>query len=157
MWAVVPCSAGQVSADCLRVLLCAVAQAMFPSSPPFQVNWTEIPGSKIRVASMAHMALELAMIRLGYTGASTRLPIFAALPSCCLPDFAGCAQGKQAERRAHLLSGCSSASPCSLCSLMRCSRTSARDPPRDVCNLLPCFSAGGVWKVRTPQEVGKMH
>lgn len=33
-----------------------------------QVNWTEIPGSKIRVTSMAHMALELAMIKAGYGG-----------------------------------------------------------------------------------------
>lgn len=31
-----------------------------------QVNWTEIPGSKIRVTSMAHMAIELAMIKAGY-------------------------------------------------------------------------------------------
>lgn len=33
-----------------------------------QVNWTEIPGSKIRVTSMAHMALELVMIKAGYGG-----------------------------------------------------------------------------------------
>jgi hypothetical protein len=32
-----------------------------------QVTWTEIPGSKIRLASMAHMALELAMIKAGYS------------------------------------------------------------------------------------------
>lgn len=31
-----------------------------------QVNWTEIPGSKIRPTSMIHMALELAAIRAGY-------------------------------------------------------------------------------------------
>lgn len=31
-----------------------------------QVNWTEIPGSKIRVTSMVHMAIELAMIKAGY-------------------------------------------------------------------------------------------
>lgn len=33
-----------------------------------QVTWTEIPGSKIRITSMAHMALELAMIKAGYSG-----------------------------------------------------------------------------------------
>ena len=32
-----------------------------------QVNWTEIPGSKIRVTSMVHMAIELAMIKAGYS------------------------------------------------------------------------------------------
>ena len=31
-----------------------------------QVNWTEVPGSKIRPTSMIHMAAELAAIRLGY-------------------------------------------------------------------------------------------
>ena len=33
-----------------------------------QVNWTEIPGSKIRVTSVVHMALELVLIKLGYGG-----------------------------------------------------------------------------------------
>lgn len=32
------------------------------------MTWTEIPGSKIRMTSMAHMALELAMIKAGYGG-----------------------------------------------------------------------------------------
>ncbi|PSC74459.1 Dolichyl-phosphate beta-glucosyltransferase [Micractinium conductrix] len=68
---------------CFDVELVYLAQQLKCPMAEVQVNWTEIPGSKIRVASMAHMALELAMIRLGYTG--------------------------------------------------------------------------GVWKVRTPQEVGKMH
>ncbi len=31
-----------------------------------QVNWTEVPGSKIRPTSMVHMAMELAAIKLGY-------------------------------------------------------------------------------------------
>lgn len=30
------------------------------------VNWTEIPGSKVRPSSMVHMALELVLVRLGY-------------------------------------------------------------------------------------------
>lgn len=30
------------------------------------VNWTEIPGSKLRLSSVVHMLLELALIRLGY-------------------------------------------------------------------------------------------
>lgn len=30
------------------------------------VNWAEVPGSKIRITSIAHMALELAAIAVGY-------------------------------------------------------------------------------------------
>lgn len=30
------------------------------------VNWAEVPGSKIRVTSILHMALELAAIAAGY-------------------------------------------------------------------------------------------
>lgn len=30
------------------------------------VNWTEIPGSKVKLVSVAHMLLELVLIRLGY-------------------------------------------------------------------------------------------
>lgn len=33
-----------------------------------QVNWTEIPGSKVRLSSVLHMALELLMIKAGYQG-----------------------------------------------------------------------------------------
>lgn len=31
-----------------------------------QVTWTEIPGSKVRITSIAHIAFELAMVKLGY-------------------------------------------------------------------------------------------
>ena len=35
-----------------------------------QVEWTEIPGSKVRITSIAHIAFELATIAVGYgTGA----------------------------------------------------------------------------------------
>ena len=34
------------------------------------VNWAEVPGSKVRLTSIIHMALEMAAIALGYgTGA----------------------------------------------------------------------------------------
>ena len=45
-----------------------------PRPPPIplsevQVHWSEIPGSKIRPSSMAHMALELALLKAGYSAA----------------------------------------------------------------------------------------
>ena len=45
---------------------CACARACAPPLPR-QVNWTEIPGSKMRVMNMVHMALELGAIKTGYT------------------------------------------------------------------------------------------
>lgn len=30
------------------------------------VNWSEIPGSKVRLTSIMHMLFELVLIRLGY-------------------------------------------------------------------------------------------
>ena len=45
--------------------LCVLNRVQVPMAE-VQVNWTEIPGSKIRVTSMVHMAIELAMIKAGY-------------------------------------------------------------------------------------------
>lgn len=53
---------------CFDVELVYLAQQLKVPMAEVQVNWTEIPGSKIRVTSMAHMALELAMIKAGYGG-----------------------------------------------------------------------------------------
>lgn len=60
-----------------RALPCPTAVPPPPPPPPppqipmseVQVHWTEIPGSKIRPSSMAHMALELALLKAGYSGA----------------------------------------------------------------------------------------
>lgn len=43
-----------------------------PPFPLLQVEWTEIPGSKVRVTSIAHIAFELAMVRLGYGSGAWR-------------------------------------------------------------------------------------
>ncbi|KAL4450575.1 hypothetical protein ABPG77_000931 [Micractinium sp. CCAP 211/92] len=53
---------------CFDVELVYLAQQLKIPMAEVQVNWTEIPGSKIRVTSMAHMALELVMIKAGYGG-----------------------------------------------------------------------------------------
>jgi dolichyl-phosphate beta-glucosyltransferase len=52
---------------CFDVELVYLAQRLKVPMAEVQVNWTEIPGSKIRVTSMVHMAIELAMIRAGYS------------------------------------------------------------------------------------------
>ena len=52
------------------VELVHLAQSLKVPMAEVQVTWTEIPGSKVRVTSVAHIAFELAMVRLGYgTGA----------------------------------------------------------------------------------------
>lgn len=53
---------------CFDVELVYLAQQLKIPMAEVQVTWTEIPGSKIRMTSMAHMALELAMIKAGYGG-----------------------------------------------------------------------------------------
>ncbi|KAL4439689.1 hypothetical protein ABPG75_002690 [Micractinium tetrahymenae] len=53
---------------CFDVELVYLAQQLQIPMAEVQVNWTEIPGSKIRLTSIVHMALELAMIKTGYGG-----------------------------------------------------------------------------------------
>lgn len=48
------------------VELVKLAQTLHVPMSEEQVVWTEIPGSKVRVTSIAHIAFELAMIKLGY-------------------------------------------------------------------------------------------
>lgn len=43
-----------------------MAQALKIPMAEVQVAWTEIPGSKVRVTSIIHIAFELAMIKVGY-------------------------------------------------------------------------------------------
>mmetsp|Transcript_22815 Transcript_22815/g.58481 ORF Transcript_22815/g.58481 Transcript_22815/m.58481 type:complete len:339 (-) Transcript_22815:91-1107(-) len=51
---------------CFDVELTLLAQALSVPIEEVGVNWTEIPGSKIRVTSIMHMALELAGLQLAY-------------------------------------------------------------------------------------------
>lgn len=46
------------------------------------VNWTEIPGSKLRFYSVLSMAAELLMIKLAYSTGAWHVTSEAALPSC---------------------------------------------------------------------------
>jgi dolichyl-phosphate beta-glucosyltransferase len=48
------------------VELVKLAQTLDVPMSEQQVVWTEIPGSKVRVTSIAHIAFELALIKLGY-------------------------------------------------------------------------------------------
>lgn len=48
------------------VELVKLAQTLHIPMSEQQVVWTEIPGSKVRVTSIAHIAFELALIKLGY-------------------------------------------------------------------------------------------
>jgi len=86
-WLLVGCAHGCHSAPlALSSALPALPRSRCPHHPHYpapiaqvpmaevKVNWTEMPGSKIRVTSMAHMALELAMVQLGYGGERGRLP-----------------------------------------------------------------------------------
>lgn len=58
------------------VELVHIAQAQHIPMSEVQVVWTEIAGSKVRLTSVAHIAFELAMIKLGYSmGAWTVAPV----------------------------------------------------------------------------------
>ncbi|EFN51845.1 hypothetical protein CHLNCDRAFT_27604 [Chlorella variabilis] len=70
---------------CFDVELVYLAQRLKVPMAEVQVNWTEIPGSKIRLTSMVHMALELAMIKMGYGGEWARIACPSDAPTCC-PD-----------------------------------------------------------------------
>lgn len=48
------------------VELVHIAQSLKVPMDEVQVVWTEIPGSKVRMTSIAHIAFELAMIKIGY-------------------------------------------------------------------------------------------
>lgn len=48
------------------VELIKIAQTLHVPMHEVQVVWTEIPGSKVRLSSIAHIAFELAMIKAGY-------------------------------------------------------------------------------------------
>jgi dolichyl-phosphate beta-glucosyltransferase len=48
------------------VELIKIAQTLHVPMNEVQVVWTEIPGSKVRLSSIAHIAFELAMIKTGY-------------------------------------------------------------------------------------------
>lgn len=48
------------------VELVHIAQSLKVPMDEVQVVWTEIPGSKVRMKSIAHIAFELAMIKIGY-------------------------------------------------------------------------------------------
>lgn len=48
------------------VELVKLAQTLQVPMSEEQVVWTEIPGSKVRITSIAHIAFELALIKLGY-------------------------------------------------------------------------------------------
>lgn len=48
------------------VELVHIAQSLHVPMEEVQVIWTEIPGSKVRLTSIAHIAFELAMIKIGY-------------------------------------------------------------------------------------------
>ncbi|KAK9844586.1 hypothetical protein WJX74_004354 [Apatococcus lobatus] len=52
---------------CFDVELIYVAQKLGIPIAEVPVNWTEIPGSKIKVTSIIHMAWELAAILIGYS------------------------------------------------------------------------------------------
>lgn len=53
---------------CFDVELVLLAQQLKIPMAEVQVTWTEIPGSKIRLTSMVHMALELFLLKAGYCG-----------------------------------------------------------------------------------------
>lgn len=48
------------------VELVSLAQSLKVPMSEVQVTWTEIPGSKVRITSIAHIAFELATIAVGY-------------------------------------------------------------------------------------------
>jgi dolichyl-phosphate beta-glucosyltransferase len=48
------------------VELVYLAQTLKVPMREVQVTWTEIPGSKVRITSIAHIAFELATIAVGY-------------------------------------------------------------------------------------------
>ena len=97
-----------------------------------QVTWTEIPGSKIRLASMAHMALELAMIKAGYSlGEAGRQGVQGVQ--------GGSARGARQRARGQLTGLLAAA------------------PPLLIWLLVLCCCAGGLWKVRGAEEVGKLN
>lgn len=51
---------------CFDVELVYLCQRLSIPVKEIQVNWSEIPGSKIRLVSILHMLLELSLIRFGY-------------------------------------------------------------------------------------------
>jgi dolichyl-phosphate beta-glucosyltransferase len=55
------------------VELIHLAQALRVPMAEVQVAWTEIPGSKVRLTSIAHIAFELAMVRVGYGSGAWRV------------------------------------------------------------------------------------
>jgi dolichyl-phosphate beta-glucosyltransferase len=48
------------------VELVHLAQVLKVPMAEVQVTWTEIPGSKVRLTSIAHIAFELAMLKIAY-------------------------------------------------------------------------------------------
>lgn len=54
------------------VELVKLAQSFNVPTAEVQVAWTEIPGSKIRITSVVHIAFELAMIAVGYGSGAWR-------------------------------------------------------------------------------------
>lgn len=130
-----------------------------------QVNWTEIPGSKIRVTSMVHMAMELAMIKAGYSSEQgvDRRAESAGTPSragghgeaeacrlCCGQWLCGCVVQEDCFGVWH--QPCASqATDWDTLPNRCCSSSSAMQPTAAAHSL----RAGGVWKVRGPEEVGK--
>jgi hypothetical protein len=141
------CSAHGSTSD---LHICCIAACPPPSlqvpMAEVQVTWTEIPGSKIRLASMAHMALELAMIKAGYSMGEGRRA--GSVGRECWR-----AGGLSQRLRGQL----DKVVGLSVLPIGSCVRNAHSVRPLIAACRCCAAAVGGLWKVRGAEEVGKMN